>query len=90
MGTVVGRKQKPRKNLINQRLILDVGGDGEIRTHGGLTSSAVFKTAPIHLSGTSPNFSLSYGTHSNDYGNFRYIFNLFGSNSPQLAAGNFI
>jgi hypothetical protein len=30
------------------------GGSGEIRTHGGLTSSAVFKTAAFNRSATLP------------------------------------
>lgn len=30
------------------------GGSGEIRTHGGLASSSVFKTDPFNRSGTLP------------------------------------
>ena len=30
------------------------GGEGEIRTHGTLTGSAVFKTAALNRSATSP------------------------------------
>ncbi len=76
-GSVCGQKTIRNKKAHEvMGLIYIFGGDGEIRTHGGLTSSAVFKTAPINLSGTSPNFSLSYGIYSNDYGNFCYIFNI--------------
>jgi hypothetical protein len=32
------------------------GGEGEIRTHGTLTGTAVFKTAALNRSATSPYF----------------------------------
>ncbi|MEN9911751.1 MAG: hypothetical protein RI956_195 [Pseudomonadota bacterium] len=35
-----------------------IGGSGEIRTHGGLTSSAVFKTAAFNRSATLPIFTI--------------------------------
>jgi hypothetical protein len=31
-----------------------IGGEGGIRTHGGLAPTTVFETAPIDRSGTSP------------------------------------
>jgi hypothetical protein len=33
---------------------ISIGGEGGIRTHGGLTSTAVFKTAALNRSATSP------------------------------------
>src|ERR1700730_1613458 len=37
-----------------EHLRTDVGGEGGIRTHGTLSRTTVFETAPIDRSGTSP------------------------------------
>ena len=41
-------------NAYRQALPNDTGGEGGIRTHGSLSRSTVFETAPIDHSGTSP------------------------------------
>jgi hypothetical protein len=41
---------------------LGIGGSGEIRTHGGVTPSAVFKTAALNHSATLPYFLLALTT----------------------------
>ncbi len=38
----------------HQGIFLNPGGSGRIRTHGGLASSAVFKTAALNHSATLP------------------------------------
>ena len=40
-----------------QRLSLESGGEGGIRTHGTLAGTTVFETAPFDRSGTSPQSS---------------------------------
>ena len=47
-------KRKSRKPNRNAAFKTITGGSGEIRTHGGLASSAVFKTAAFNRSATLP------------------------------------
>ena len=47
-ATLVGQEACP------DRTDALAGGDGEIRTHGGVAPSAVFKTAALDHSATSP------------------------------------
>jgi hypothetical protein len=57
MGYLMGqKKQKPRKalNLLYEVLIPFSGGGGEIRTHGRITPSPVFKTGALNRSATPP------------------------------------
>lgn len=39
------------------------GGEGEIRTHGAISDTAVFKTAALNHSATSP-WALGYETYA--------------------------
>jgi hypothetical protein len=48
------QKQKPRKYLKLQGFLFDSGGGGEIRTHGRVTPSPVFKTGAFNHSATPP------------------------------------
>ena len=43
-----------KKTLDDQGPFLIFGGSGEIRTHGGLTPSSVFKTGALNRSATLP------------------------------------
>ena len=43
-----------KKALVLTRAFLIFGGSGEIRTHGGLTPSSVFKTGALNRSATLP------------------------------------
>ena len=43
-----------KKAPCNYRGLLKFGGSGEIRTHGGLTPSSVFKTGALNRSATLP------------------------------------
>ena len=56
---------------------LEFGGSGEIRTHGGLTPSSVFKTGALNRSATLP-WATSY-KHS------IYLANTFLQKSHQVA-----
>ena len=47
----IGRAEAPRPMAIR------TGGEGGIRTPGGLATTPVFKTGPFNRSGTSPRFS---------------------------------
>ncbi len=47
------------------------GGDGEIRTHGGVTPSAVFKTAALDRSATSPCWLPNFSRQSRLPGDLR-------------------
>ena len=48
-----------QKNSVVLETTSSVGGSGEIRTHGGLSPSAVFKTAAFNRSATLP-FCVGY------------------------------
>ena len=50
---------KNKKGLTYQ-LGPTIGGEGEIRTHGGLAPSTVFKTAALNRSATSPTSNAVY------------------------------
>ena len=73
------KQQKP--SLI--KLGLFIGGEGEIRTHGGVAPSTVFKTAALNRSATSPTGDVKH--HHIEYcfytkvfqrsSNFFHIFN---------------
>ena len=54
MGYYVGQNQSEKKTLDDQGSFLIFGGSGEIRTHGGLTPSSVFKTGALNRSATLP------------------------------------
>ena len=49
-----------KKAPCNYRGLFKFGGSGEIRTHGGLTPSSVFKTGALNRSATLP-WATSYG-----------------------------
>ena len=52
---IAALEAEPNSELLAQLLAsLMAGGSGEIRTHGGLASSAVFKTAAFNRSATLP------------------------------------
>jgi hypothetical protein len=51
---LIVKKYRRKKAHDLNGLLLIPGGSGEIRTHGGLTSSAVFKTAAFNRSATLP------------------------------------
>ena len=48
------KPQARKKPLQEQGLNSKFGGSGEIRTHGGLTPSSVFKTGALNRSATLP------------------------------------
>ena len=54
MGYYVGQNQSEKKTLDDQGSFSIFGGSGEIRTHGGLTPSSVFKTGALNRSATLP------------------------------------
>jgi hypothetical protein len=49
------KRKAPEKALAD----MEIGGSGEIRTHGGHKPSAVFKTAALNHSATLPNWATS-------------------------------
>jgi hypothetical protein len=51
-----GRAESACQGLAGKK----IGGSGEIRTHGGLTPTAVFKTAALNHSATLPWRKLSH------------------------------
>ena len=53
-GTMWDKSIDKKKTLDNQGSFLIFGGSGEIRTHGGLTPSSVFKTGALNRSATLP------------------------------------
>ena len=48
------KNKDKKKTLDDQESFLIFGGSGEIRTHGGLTPSSVFKTGALNRSATLP------------------------------------
>ena len=58
VGRMVGRGALKTKSPVFRGSAVGCGGRGEIRTHGGLSSSPVFKTGAFNRSATLP-FAIS-------------------------------
>ena len=69
--------KKGIKKTLTESGFFEFGGSGEIRTHGGLTPSSVFKTGALNRSATLP-WATSY-KHS------IYLANTFLQKSHQVA-----
>ena len=50
----LGIKILDKKKPLYKQGLFEFGGSGEIRTHGGLTPSSVFKTGALNRSATLP------------------------------------
>ena len=59
--------------MLRQSLRKNNGGSGEIRTHGGVAPSAVFKTAALNHSATLPHGAFK---HEGGYISVGFYFNI--------------
>ncbi len=64
MNKVLNHCCLKRKTPIFRLGFLEFGGSGEIRTHGGLTPSSVFKTGALNRSATNLAKLLAKAVHS--------------------------
>ena len=74
-GWMMGCYHRKQKILVNQGLTRIFGGSCEIRTHGGLTSSPVFKTGALNRSAKLPEGRILTGLQQAfgfDEGNYRF------------------